>query len=344
MIKLLLIVSLLIALIISLVRNSYIQRLSLIYTSLIISLLFYLREYGFWLSKFSYDDSISYLSKLPIVYQTNIQDLLSFNNSLGFSEPLYIVFLKFHTLFFGTNENIFFFLSYFIPIILMLKALRRFEGKYYVFLYFLLLFSSDFYNYQTFHLFRQSLAFSLAFYGLTVPKHKNRLLLLACASLIHYSLILFLLHELILRMFKERHFVVSIIFTLVLWLVLKKITFVMIPAHYLVYRESFRLLYFLIFLLMSLFASRFFTVSGEGIYKSTVMLLLATSVFSDMFQISSRLLSLVIPLYTVCLSVVWINNKWSVVRLSLLVVISALFYRVLYPNGVLYLNSFKYLL
>lgn len=344
MIKILLIIFLSIALIISLVRNNILQSASIIYSSLIISLLFYLREYGVWLSKYSYDDSISYLSKLSVVHNMNIQELLSFNYSVGFTEPLYILFLKIYTLLFGANEDIFLFLSYFFPIIITLQAIRIFERKYYLLLYLLLLFSSDFYNYQTFHLFRQSLAFSVAFYGLMVPKHKNRLILLVCASLIHYSLVLFLLHELILRIFKDRNFMVTIIFTLVMWLVIRNIAFSIVPAQYLVYRDGHRFLFFLSLLLMTLFASRSFTGEGEGIYKSTVLLLLVTCVFSDLFQISARLFSLVIPLFTICLAFLWVNNKWSVVHLSVLVVISALLYTVLYPNGMLYLTSFKYLL
>jgi hypothetical protein len=226
----------------------------------------------------------------------------------------------------------------------MIKALRKFDGKYYLFLYLILLFSSDFYNYQTFHLFRQSLAFSVAFYGLMFRKHENRLLLIVCASLLHYSLILFLLHEIILLVFRRRHFVVTIIVTLVMWLVLRKITSSMIPEQYLVYREGYRFLSVLFLLLTTLVVSRFFSLAGEDVYRTTVLLLLATCVFTDMFQISARLFSIVIPLYTVCLSGLLINKKWSVVYISVVVVFGALLYRVLYPDGMLYLTSFKSLL
>lgn len=344
MIKILLIIILSITLFISIVRNNFVQRVTLLFSSSIVSLLYYFREYGVWLSKYSFDDSISYLSKLSIIKQINIQELFTFNNSLGFTEPLYLIYLKTYTLFFGDNESMYLFLSYFFPIMLTIKALRKFDGKYYLFLYFILLFSSDFYNYQTFHLFRQSLAFSVAFYGLMIRKPGNRFFLLVCASLIHYSLMLLVLHEVILRVLRERHFVVTIIVTLVMWCVLRMITYSIVPVQYLVYRDGYSFISFLIFLLITLFASRFFGVAGGDVYKSTVLLLLATCVFADMFQISARLFSLVVPLYTVCLSGLLINNKWSVVQISALVVFSSLLYRVLYPEGMLFLTSFKYLL
>lgn len=162
--------------------------ITLLFVAFLMTFLFYLREYGLVFSAEAQDDVPHYVTAYLYMENGDFRYIIFF-------EPLYVLFMKFCGFISNYNVKFYIFVDYFLSIFVFLYALKKyFNEKYLLGFLFVISFGSV-YFYETMHILRQSMALSvglLAIYYASQKKNKTAISFFVISTLLHYSLVIFL--------------------------------------------------------------------------------------------------------------------------------------------------------
>jgi hypothetical protein len=176
------------------INNKKIINLSVYITIIGFVHFLYNREYGVAFSEAAADDVISYLWHYKQLQNIGAGGGDSYFFILGYSEPAYLIFSYITGYLTGFNNKFYLLINYFISSALFIVSLRIIFNRYYFIVFLLCVISSDFYMYQSMHIFRQSIGMGLMILSITLINNvKNRKVfyIIALAALTHYVYFLF---------------------------------------------------------------------------------------------------------------------------------------------------------
>jgi len=166
------------------INKKYDNLIVLIVSTIIIVIPFYMREYGVVIDSVAHDDVPGYVGYMRMVLADPVFIFV------GGQEPLYWAVYYFLVRLINGGGEIYVFLNYCINIFLLGFAMRLFFGSKYLILFLLIMLLNPVLIYYEFHIFRQTLSFSVQLIGLWfLVQNRNKLayLSLFLSSMFHVT-------------------------------------------------------------------------------------------------------------------------------------------------------------